>query len=103
VEEILLIQIPKQQIDKFCKQNHIKRLSFFGSVLRDDFSSKSDIDILVEFDPAHIPSFFQLIKLEEELSIIFKTKKVDLRTPMDLSRYFRNDVLAKAKVIYVEN
>lgn len=97
------INISKQKIAKFCKSNHILKLSLFGSALHGDFSSNSDIDILVEFKPAHIPSFFNLIRLEEELSKIFNGRKVDLRTPFDLSRYFRDEVLTSSEVIYVEN
>ena len=97
-----LVRESRHKIAKFCKKNHIRKLSFFGSVIRKDFSPRSDIDILVEFDPSHVPSFFKLVQFEEELSKLFNGRKVDLRTPMDLSRYFRDDVLAKAEVIYVE-
>jgi len=51
------IQIPRDQIADFCRRNHIRKLALFGSVLRDDFRQDSDIDVLVEFDPAHIPGF----------------------------------------------
>ena len=97
-----IIRASKRKIAKFCKKNHIRKLSFFGSVLRKDFSRKSDIDILVEFDQAFVPGFFNLIRIEDELSSIFNGRKVDLRTPMDLSRYFRDEVLKKAEVIYAE-
>jgi hypothetical protein len=96
------IKLPKQKIVEFCKRNHIQNLSFFGSVLRDDFMPGSDIDILVEFDPANIPGFFDLIRMEEELSSILGGRKVDMRTPEDLSKYFRNDVLSTAEALYVE-
>ncbi len=74
--------------------------AFFGSVLREDFSESSDIDILVEFDEDHVPGFFKLMQIEEELSAL-SGKKVDLKTPEDLSNYFRNDVLKKAEIQYV--
>jgi hypothetical protein len=96
------IRIPKRKIVEFCKRNHIRRLAFFGSVLRDDFTLDSDIDILVEFDPVHVPGIFGLVRMEEELSSVFNGHKVDLRTPRDLSRYFRDGVLASAEELYVE-
>lgn len=90
----------KEQIAQFCQRHHIRRLSLFGSVLRDDFGPQSDIDVLVEFEPGHVPGFFGLFDMEEELSRLFGGRKVDLRTPQDLSRYFRNEVLAGAEVQY---
>ena len=91
---------PKDRITSFCKQYHIRKLSVFGSVLRDDFGPDSDIDILIEFEPDSIPSFFKLIEMEEELTELFG-RKVDIRTPNDLSRYFRDEVLESAEVQYV--
>ena len=96
------IKIPTKKIVRFCKQNHILKLSFFGSILRDDFTQDSDIDLLVEFDPMYIPGLFDLIKMEEELSIMFTGHKVDLRTSQDLSRYFRDDVLESAEELYAK-
>ncbi len=97
------VKVPKRKIVEFCKRNHIQRLSFFGSILRDDFSQKSDLDMLVEFEPDNVPGFFDLIRMEEELSSIFGGRKVELKTPADLSRYFRDDVLAEAVGVYVES
>jgi len=94
------IQIHRDQIADFCRRNHIRKLALFGSVLRDDFRSDSDIDVLVEFDPAHIPGF-AFFTMEEELSKIFG-RKIDLNTPSFLSRYFRDKVLTEAEVQYVE-
>jgi hypothetical protein len=96
------IRVSKQKIVEFCKRNHIRGLSFFGSVLRDDFTPSSDIDILVEFDPANVPGLFDLTRMEEELSSILGGRKVDMRTPEDLSKYFRDDVLSTAEALYVE-
>jgi len=95
------VNIPKkEQLVVFAKQHHIRKLALFGSILRDDFRPDSDIDILVEFDPEHTPGFFDLMKMEEELSLLFG-RSVDLRTPQDLSRYFRDDVLETAEVQYL--
>src|SRR5437867_1804808 len=94
------IQLPKKRIAEFCKRNHIRRLSLFGSVLRDDFSQDSDVDVLVEFEPGHVPGF-GFITMQQELSDILG-RKVDLNTPKFLSRYFRNQVLAEAEVVYAE-
>ncbi len=95
------ISIPADEINSFCKRNHIRKLSFFGSVLRDDFKPTSDVDVLVEFEPGQTVGFFRLAEMEMELSGILG-RKVDLRTPMELSRYFRQDVLDSAKVAYAE-
>jgi uncharacterized protein len=92
------ISVSQEKIADFCQRHHIQRLAFFGSVLRDDFGPESDVDVLVEFDPAHVPglSFF---RMENELSQILG-RKVDLNTPQFLSRYFRRQVLAEAEVQY---
>ncbi len=94
--------VPKETIAAFCRRHHIRKLAFFGSILREDFSPDSDIDVLVEFEPGHVPGFFGLVPMEYELSELFGGRKVDLRTPQDLSRYFRDEVLAQAEVQYVQ-
>ncbi len=91
--------IDKKKISIFCKRHHIAFLALFGSILTSHFSATSDVDILVKFDRKHIPSLFDLVDMEEELSSIIG-RKVDLKTPEDLSRYFRDDVLAHAKIVY---
>ena len=88
-------------LETFCLKNGIKRLSLFGSVLRDGFESDSDIDMLVEFMSGEVVGFFRLISVERSLSELFGGRKVDLRTPQDLSKYFRNKVLAEAEDLYV--
>ena len=95
------IEIPKERIKEFCKRHYIRKLSLFGSALRDDFTPESDLDILVEFDPAHIPGFIRLAGMEIELTEILG-RKVDMRTAQDLSRYFRDEVLNSSKVQYAE-
>jgi predicted nucleotidyltransferase len=90
----------KEQLADFSMQHHIRKLALFGSILRDDFGPDSDIDILVEFEPEHVPGFFDLMKMEEELSSLFG-RTVDLRTPQDLSRYFREEVIENAEVQYL--
>jgi hypothetical protein len=96
------IAVPKDRIAEFCQRNHIHKLSLFGSILREDFRTDSDIDVLVEFEPGHVPGFFRLFDMEEELSSILYGRKVDLRTPQDLSRYFRDEVIANAEVQYAQ-
>ncbi|MCF2137340.1 MAG: nucleotidyltransferase family protein [Candidatus Thorarchaeota archaeon] len=90
----------KEKISDFCRRHHIRRLSIFGSALREDFGPDSDVDVLVEFEEGHAPGFFAFIRMEEELSHLFR-RKVDLRTPADLSKYFRQEVLEMAEVQYV--
>jgi len=84
-----------EAISDFCRRNHVLRLSLFGSVLRDDFRPESDVDVLVEFEPAGVPDFFELVGMKEELASIFG-RRVDLKTPNSLSPYFRDRVLAEA-------
>jgi len=94
------LAIDRDRIADFCRQHHITRLAIFGSALRDDFGPDSDIDVLVDFEPGHVPGFFRLFDMEEELSPLFGGRKVDLRTPEDLSRYFRDRVVSEAEVQY---
>jgi predicted nucleotidyltransferase len=96
------LKIRREEIKDFCRRNHISKLSFFGSVLRDDFRPTSDVDVLVEFEPEHVPGLFSLARMERELSALLGNRKVDLRTPQDLSRYFRDEVIATAEVQYAE-
>lgn len=92
------IDIPKSEIEDFCRRNHIRRLAVFGSVLRDDFRPDSDVDVLVEFQPdTHIGLRF--FGMEEELSELFG-RRVDLNTPGFLSKYFREAVLDQAVILY---
>lgn len=93
--------IPKDRLAEFCCKHHITRLALFGSVLRDDFRPDSDIDVLVEFEPGHVPGF-GIIDIENELSRLLG-RKVDLRTPNDLSRYFREQVVREARVEYADS
>jgi len=94
------LSIDKERIRTFCEAHGVRRLSLFGSVLTDRFGPASDVDVLVDFLPDRIPGFFKLAALETELSELFGGRKVDLRTPEDLSRHLRDRVLAKAEVQY---
>ena len=93
------IDIPKDKIADFCKQNHIRRLYLFGSVLRGDFGPGSDIDVLVEFEPGTRVGLIRLSGLEIELGDIIG-RKVDLNTPGFLSKYYRDKILGEAEVQY---
>jgi predicted nucleotidyltransferase len=96
------IDVDKSALAEFCQHNHILKLAFFGSVLRDDFRSDSDVDMLVEFEPGREPGLLGLAKLERELSPLIGNRKVDLRTSEDLSRYFRDEVVASAELQYAQ-
>ncbi len=93
------ITLPKDKIEDFCRRHHIRKLSLFGSVLRGDFHPDSDVDVLVEFEPGYSVGLIRLAGMEIELSSIIG-RKVDLRTPAELSRYFRQKVLDVAEVQY---
>jgi predicted nucleotidyltransferase len=94
------IEIPEAAIGAVCRRNGIRKLALFGSVLTDRFSDSSDIDVLVEFQPQERVGFFRMADIEDELSRLLGYRKVDLRTPMDLSRYFREEVIRNAQVVY---
>jgi predicted nucleotidyltransferase len=96
------IQLPSEKIADFCKMNRIRKLSLFGSALKGELRKDSDIDLLVEFQPGEAPSLFDLARMERELSKLLGGRKVDLRTPNELSRYFRDEVLSTASVQYAE-
>lgn len=95
------IDIPRDTIAAFCSKHHIRRLALFGSVLSDYFGSESDVDVLVEFKLGQVVGLIRMAGIECELSDILG-RQVDLRTAGDLSRYFRDEVLATAEVQYAE-
>jgi predicted nucleotidyltransferase len=94
------LAVSEDVLAAFCRHRRIRRLAFFGSVLRPDFRPDSDVDMLVEFEPAGLPGLFGMARMERELSGILGGRKVDLRTPEDLSPYFRQSVLDEAEVRY---
>lgn len=94
------ISLPKEGLADVCRRWGIRRLAVFGSALRPDFGPDSDIDLLIEFDPDRIPGLFGIARLERELSSLMGGRKVDVRTPEDLSRYFRQRVLDEAETQY---
>ena len=93
------IEVPRERLAEFCRRHHIRKLAFFGSVLRDDFGPGSDVDVLVEFDDEARVGLITLSAMELELGELLG-RKVDLRTPADLSRYFRDEVLRSAETQY---
>jgi predicted nucleotidyltransferase len=94
------IEIPTEALADYCKRNHILKLSLFGSVLRDDFHAGSDIDMLVEFDPATRINYVDLGRMTDELTCLMN-RPVDLRTKMELSPCFRDRVLLESESVYV--
>jgi len=93
------IDIPQEKIAAFCRRHRIRRLALFGSILRDDFAPESDIDVLVEFEAGATPGW-DFFGMQQELTDILG-HKVDLNTPAELSRYFRDEVLREARELYV--
>ena len=94
------IEISSDTLGGFCRRHHIRKLSLFGSVVREDFGPESDVDVLVEFEPGHTPGL-AFFAMQRELSELLG-RRVDLNTPECLSRYYRHEVLAEAEVRYVE-
>jgi uncharacterized protein len=95
------IFIPEKELVEFCRRNHISKLSFFGSILSEEFGPNSDIDILVEFEPGHTPGF-SLIRMQDELSSLFGGREVDLVTSKFLNKRIRNKVISEAVVQYAQ-
>lgn len=91
--------LPLREIDDFCKQYPIRKLSLFGSILHEEFNEASDIDVLVEFVPNAGVTYFDLFDMQEALTTILG-RQVDLLTPSALSPYFRDDVCNEALTIY---
>ena len=92
-------KMPKDKFIEFCQNNYIKKLSLFGSAIRGPLDPESDIDLLVEFEEGHTPGLFSIIRMEMELAEALD-RKVDLRTPEDLSEYFRDEVVRHAELQY---
>lgn len=95
----LPIKINKSQLAAFCEKHHIDSLGLFGSVLTPNFTTTSDVDVLVEFDQRNLPTLFDLVDIETELSSLVG-RRVDLKTPNDLSPYFRQEVLSHLQKLY---
>lgn len=93
------IDVPDEAIASFCAANHVRRLALFGSVLGESFDEASDLDVLVAFEPGSTPGLFGVAAMELELEALVG-RRVDLRTYGDLSRYFRDRVVAEARLIY---
>lgn len=93
------LNIDEETLAQYCEKHYIRRLALFGSQLKGTAGPDSDIDLLVEFDPAHVPGLMGIAGMEIELSELLG-QKVDLRTAADLSRYFRDEVLQMAQVQY---
>ena len=95
------VDLPKEKIADFCRRHRIRKLAVFGSALRDDFRPDSDLDVLVEFEPGQTPGLIRLAGMEIELSALLGGRKVDINTPLCISAYFRDEVLAEAEPVYV--
>lgn len=96
------IEVDREQLAELCRRYQIRRLSFFGSILRDDFQPDSDVDVLVEFEPGYSTGLFGLANLEKELSSLFGGRKVDLILQNAINRWIRRQVLSEAEVQYVQ-
>ena len=94
------IAIPRDEVAAICRRYHIRTLALFGSVLSEDFAPDSDVDVLVEFEPGKTPGFFTLARIARELSPLLGEREIDIRTPQDLSRYFRDEVVSTAFPVY---
>jgi len=94
------VAVDDSRLAEFCERHSINRLALYGSVLRPEFGPDSDIDVLVEFESGQVPGLLGIARMERELSSLLNGREVDLRTPEDLSRYFRQDVIDEAEVVF---
>jgi predicted nucleotidyltransferase len=94
------IEVAQREIAEFCQRNGIRKLALFGSVLTERFSETSDVDVLVEFKPEQHVGYFRMAAMERELSALFGGRRIDLRTPSELSPYFRDEAVKNAAVQY---
>ena len=97
--EKVKVFIPANILNEFCQRYHIRKLAYFGSVLRDDFGPQSDVDVLVEFEEGHTPGF-RYIDIQDELSRLLGGREVDLVTPKFLNHRIKERILKEAKVVY---
>lgn len=95
----LHIAIDRERVADFCRTHHIRTLAVFGSALRDDFDADSDIDVLLEFVPGHVPGLLRLMTLQLEFSDLIG-READFRTLRDLGAHFRDRVAREAEVLY---
>lgn len=98
---MIRIDVSEEKISEFCRRRHIRWMACFGSVVRDDFRPDSDVDMLVEFAPGHTPGL-EIVDIEEDLSLLFGGRKVDLINPKYLNRRLKARVLEEAEVLYAE-
>ncbi|MBI4126339.1 MAG: nucleotidyltransferase family protein [Deltaproteobacteria bacterium] len=96
----LRFSLPHEALIHFCREYRVKKLSLFGSILRNDFTPKSDIDVLIEFELGHDPTYFTVVEMEEKLSRMLGGRKIDLKTAQELSQHLRPQVLKEAEVVY---
>jgi len=94
------LDLDREKLAAFCRRHHVRRLALFGSVLRDDFGPDSDVDVLVDFEPGHVPGYIALHAAEEELRQLMSGRRVDLVTIGALNHRIRDRVLASAEVQY---
>ena len=100
IEAKLQVTVSRERIAAVCRRYHIRTLALFGSVLREDFSADSDVDVLVEFEPGRTPGYFTLARIARELSPLLGGRDIDLRTSLDLSPYMRDEVVNTAHPVY---
>jgi predicted nucleotidyltransferase len=94
------VAVDREKTAEICRKHAIRKLALFGSVLRDDFGPESDIDVLVEFEPGHVPGFFGLHRIECEIAALFGGRRIDLLTFRSLNPHLRDKILAEAEVQY---
>lgn len=94
-----ILNITYADIAAFCRRYSIRRMWLFGSVIRDDFTPESDVDVLVEFEAGQLPGWAFFGEMPQALEQLFG-HKVDLLTPDSLSQYMRDDVMQGARLVY---
>jgi len=92
-------QVPREALAELCRRHRIRRLSLFGSALRDDFSPDSDVDMLVEFEPGYSPGW-DILHVEQDFSRLFNGRKIDIVNPKYINRWLKDRICAAAVLQY---
>jgi len=94
------LSFPREQVGQICRRHQIRRLALFGSRLKGTARPDSDVDLLAEFEPGAAPTYLDLATIEEEISAVLGGLRVDLRTPQELSRHFRDEVVRESEPVW---
>lgn len=94
------LQYDERALERLCREYHVMRLDLFGSQAKGTVGAGSDVDLLVEYEPGHVPGLLGFLRLEEELEAVFGSSSVDLVSRGGLSPYLRDEILRTRSLLY---